>query len=476
MTQHNLRPYQERCLEKSMEYLADPKDNKPKILVAPTAAGKSHIIAAIAARLNEPILVLQPSKELLLQNHSKLLSYGFEADIYSASAGQKTLGEITFATLGSIKDMTEQFKFMGVRTVLIDECHFKFPPEKGRMFRNFMDALNPKKVIGLTATPFYLRSSLQGAILKLMTRIQDAYFKDFIDVIQIPELTSQGYWAEIKYKLYEFDESGLTKNSAGSDFSDESIKQALHVQGINNKIYKEILQLQKDGMKNILVFMDSVENAKKMAELKTIEGATWISGDMNVKVRTERVEGFKSGKYKVLCNFGILTTGFDFPDLRCIIMGRPTLSLALYYQLIGRGTRISHDTGKTDCLYIDFCGTAQRFGRIENLVLEDVPGHGQCMTSNGLILTNTHIGGLMKSKDSVKNELGLNGEGYVDKIWFGKKFNGTKIVDLPMWYIDFLLGKADFNWSSKKMSMLKKSLLRVKEMDQQNKQVLSSTI
>jgi DNA repair protein RadD len=463
-----LRPYQERCVRKAFEYLYDDKRTKPEVLVAPTAAGKSLIIAAIADGFDEPLLVLQPSAELLKQNHTKLLDYGFEADIYSASVGKKTLGKITFATLGSIKDLAEDLKLLGVRTVLIDEAHYGYPPEPGSMFMNFMNELKPRKVIGLTATPYLLRSSMSGSELKLLTRKRPKFFHDFLDIIQIQELTENNFWSRIDYKLYDFDESGLELNSTGSDFTEESIRRTLKAKGINNNIFLEIQDLQNQGVNSILVFMDTVENAEIMANHPKIKGATFIHGKMKKKDRDERVEGFKSGKYKVLINYGILTTGFDYPDLRCIIMGRPTLSLALYYQIVGRGTRISRETGKESCMFIDFCGTARRFGRVEDLVLEDVPGFGMAITSKDIVLTNVPIQGLLRTKTSLKQEQDAK---EITVMPFGMH-KGKPLTQVPISYIEYMLNKKDFNWNSDFMRRTKTKLQGVLIEHKANKEAL----
>jgi DNA repair protein RadD len=349
-------------------------------------------------------LVLQPSAELLKQNFDKLLDYGYEAQIYSASVGKKKLGKITFATLGSIKNMAEELNELGVRTVLVDEAHTGYPPEPGSMFINFMNQLKPRKVIGLTATPYLLRSNGNSSELKLLTRIRPKFYNGFIDIVQIQELTSKKFWSRIVYKLYDFDETGLKLNSTGSDFTEESIRTTLRARGVNNNIFLEILDLQNQGVNSILVFMDSIENAEIMVNHPKVKNATFIHGKMKKKDREERVSGFKSGKYRVLINYGILTTGFDYPDLRCIIMGRPTLSLALYYQIVGRGTRISKETGKESCMFIDFCGTARRFGRVEDLVLEDVPGFGLAITSMDKVLTNVPIQAFLRTKTTLKEE------------------------------------------------------------------------
>ena len=120
---YELRPYQEAGVQASLDYLRGP-GKKYGIVVAPTGAGKSFYIAEIARRLNEPVLVLQPSKELLEQNYQKYTMYGHDAAIYSASLNSREIGkEVTFGTIGTVKSDVESFIMAGVRTIIMDECH-----------------------------------------------------------------------------------------------------------------------------------------------------------------------------------------------------------------------------------------------------------------------------------------------------------------------------------------------------------------
>jgi DNA repair protein RadD len=230
----------------------------------------------------------------------------------------------------------------------------------------------------------------------------------------------------------------------------------------------EIQDLQNQGVNSILVFMDTVENAEIMANHPKIKDATFIHGKMSKKDREERVQGFKSGKYRVLINHSVLTTGFDYPDLRCIIMGRPTLSLALYYQIVGRGTRISKETGKESCMFIDFCGTARRFGRVEDLVLEDVPGFGMAITSKDIVLTNVPIQGLLRTKTSLKQEQDAK---EITVMPFGMH-KGTPLTQVPISYIEYMLNKKDFNWNSDFMRRTKTKLQGVLIEHKANKEAL----
>jgi DNA repair protein RadD len=457
--------HQVKPIAAALEYLRDPKATKPGLIVAPVASGKSYIIAAVATNYAKPILVLQPSQELLEQNIDKFFKLGGEASIYSASLGSKEIGKVTYATLKSVMKDIAKLKMMGVDTVLIDEAHHSYSPEPQSEFMRFMTALAPKKVIGLTATPFRLKSTMAGSELKLLTRMRPNYFKHFISVIQVQEIVETGYWSDIQYEMHEFDENGLEINTAGSDFTNESVKAAIKAQGVNNNVYLRIKQLLKEGCPSILCFVDEVETAKKLCDY--IPDSAYLDSKMPKKERNRVVSEFKAGKIKVVFNHSILTTGFDYPDLRCVIMARPTMSLALYYQIIGRGTRISPATDKKSCLFIDYGNNCLRFGKIQDLVLEEIPGWGWGMFNKDIVLTNVLIAGMNVSKQDILDRVaGKKKATSVDKIWFGK-YSGTSIDELPLFYIKFLLHETGWDFSSPKMQALKKALEQVLLLNEQ---------
>ena len=116
-----LRDYQQECSDRAVNFFRS-KIKSNGLLVVPTGAGKSLIIAEIASRLNDNVLVFQPSKEILDQNFNKLRSYGVEdCSIYSASFRSKKISRITFATIGSVKSHMEDFNHF--RYIIVDECH-----------------------------------------------------------------------------------------------------------------------------------------------------------------------------------------------------------------------------------------------------------------------------------------------------------------------------------------------------------------
>lgn len=397
------RPGQGEAVDAVFE---DMESGKPSrgILVLPTSAGKSFIIAGIAARYKEgPVIVLQPSKELLEQNYEKYELTGAHASVYSASFGKKDLGDVTFATLGSIVKAAKEIN--GFRNVLVlcDEAHYKYPPERGSQFRNFIDIVKPKYLYGLTATPFRMHNSLQGSTLKMLTRTRPLVFNKILFVQQISEIVSLGYWSPSIDERWVYDDSYLELNSSGSDYVESSIKRANEANSVNRNIAIKIHELLKEGKrKSILVFVDSVESADIFATyFKKYTKSEFIHGGTNKKDRTRIIKGFKSGEITILFNHSILTTGFDYPGLDVIFMGRPTNSLAMLYQIYGRGVRIKD--GKSDFLFVDCCDTFGKLCHPRDIVIEDHPIAGWSVFAGDKLVTNVSLLGPPITKQDLHN-------------------------------------------------------------------------
>ena len=160
MKKITLRPYQQEILDKIDAYLKnDDIVMKRGLVISPVGSGKSICISSTAHMLKGKTVVIQPTVELLNQNLEKLRAIGGDAKVYSAGAKSKELGDITYATIGSIYKKAKEFKKHGVVNVIVDECN-QYPPTKGSMFRQFIDIVNPKIIIGFTATPCRLYSGL----------------------------------------------------------------------------------------------------------------------------------------------------------------------------------------------------------------------------------------------------------------------------------------------------------------------------
>lgn len=445
-----LRPYQKEAVDAGLKFLTE-RSKKPGIIVAPCGCGKSLLISKIAHEINRPTLVLQPSKEILEQNYAKAVSFGSKPTIYSASCGIKELSAMTYATLKSIKKDVVRLKDIGIDTLLIDECHSGYSPEEGSEFMEFMNRFPEAKVLGFTATPCRLRtynSMLEGNYSKLnmLTKDEHNFFKKIVHVTQIQELTSQGFWCPLKYERWSFDESALMLNSTGAEYTNESIKESIVRNGLNNSIYKRLLQLMNER-KAILVCMDSIESCNRISEFMNARmGAiTGVVTSLTTKKKREQIiSDFKEGKLKVVFNYSTLATGFDFPELDCVMFGRPTFSYSTYYQILGRAVRIHPD--KKEALIVDCCDNMRRFGRIEDLTIEQFPSKGWCMFAGDQLLSNIRMGDIITKDEILRRAASLksvNGDGRreddLDSIimWFGK-YEGIRFKDIPVSYFRFL--------------------------------------
>jgi DNA repair protein RadD len=360
-----MRPYQEDAVHYTYEHFYNVK-NKNGIIILPTGSGKSIVIANIIKRINVPTLILQPSKEILVQNYKKYTDLGFYAEVFSASLGQKQVGMVTFATIGSIIKKMELFKH--IKLIIIDECH-GVEPTKG-MYNTLIRQMKVK-VIGLTATPYRLYSSMGGSELRFITRQRQTQLHDIIYLVQNRKLFDDNYLAKLRYfeikdKHFEYDTSKMEKTANGSDYTERSMKEYHKSINFPEKISNIANRVITAGRKNALIFVRFLDEAREIVRLNPTFG--YIDGEMDQKSRDAVIKAFLDGRIKVLVNSGVLTTGFDFPELECVIMGRDTLSLALYYQIVGRGIRIHKN--KEDSWIIDMCKNIDRFGKVEDLVIK----------------------------------------------------------------------------------------------------------
>ena len=396
---YQLRDYQQEASDASIRFFRSGSDRNG-LLILPTGSGKSLCIADIAHRLDGNVLVFQPSKEILEQNYAKLKSYGVEdCSIYSASFRRKEISRITFATIGSVKAHMEDFNHF--RYIIVDECHTCNP--QGGMYRTFFDCAE-RKILGLTATPYRLYASLQyldwegkqvfrpkdeekslefdqriasrqirmenKCILKFLTRMRPRIFHDVIYQVDISTLLQRGYLATLRYfDLSIMTHAALMRNSTGMDFDDDALKAQYDQCNLSTHLINIVRRLQrpKDGRprKGILVFTRFIEESELLCEY--VEGCAIITGSTPKKERERILKEFKEGKIKVVTNVGVLTTGFDYPELDTVVMARPTMSLALYYQIVGRAIRPHPD--KESAWIVDLAGNYQRFGKVEDLHL-----------------------------------------------------------------------------------------------------------
>jgi DNA repair protein RadD len=457
-----LRDYQLEPVAIGIEFFNTPK-MAPSIIVAPTAFGKSIVIAYIAKGINEKVLVIQPSKELLEQNYNKLINLGGKASIYSASMGEKEIGDITYATIGSIINIAWKFRELGITKVIIDECD-RYPRDKNGQLRKFIDGMKATHVLGLTATPLKLQTNMSetgpySKLVMLTNRSKHGtFFKHIIHVSQIEEIVKMGFWTPLEYQSYDFDTGALVYNSSGAEYTNDSIARAYENQNLQDKIVKKVRELQ--DRKSILIAVPTIIQATQLAG--KIPSAAVVHGETPTGERNRIIEEFRNQKIRVIVQVNVLTVGFDYPELDCLITGRPTASISWWYQFVGRGTRI-HDN-KQNCLVVDFVGAVDKFGKVESLYYkEDEDGIWELYGENKKKLT-----GIPMHEIGIHLEGGINlseqrnEEGEIQKIYmtFGKYAN-KPVASIPPYYRKWLLDNIKWNPYNQK---IKDEILRLENL------------
>ncbi|MGN6435978.1 MAG: DEAD/DEAH box helicase [Agriterribacter sp.] len=390
------RRYQTEAIDAAVNFFNSNR-KQHGLIILPTGAGKSIVIANIAKELDGNTIVFQPSKEILEQNYAKFVSYGYRASIYSASAGQKRIDKVTFATIGSVAKKMHLFK--DYKNIIVDECHLVNAKtktikqedgseiHKGGMYNDFFSAIDDCKIVGLTATPYRLSSDMEGAMLKFLTRTRPKIFSDVLYVVQTKTLFDAGYLAKLDYFSFDtIDRKMLTVNGKGSDFTEASVK--AYYRKINfPKVTAYWANRIIARRKNLLIFSTLISEAHETARL--IPDAVVLTGQTEPRQRERILSDFKNGRIKVLVNVGVLTTGFDFPALEAVLIARSTMSLALYYQIVGRAMRPHPE--KESAWIVDLGGNINFFGKIETLqVTKDNRGLW-VVNNNGRQLTNVNF-------------------------------------------------------------------------------------
>lgn len=375
-------PRQQEAIDKMVSFI-NSKTSRKGIFVYPVAFGKSIVIANVASQFPDKYFInICPNKELTQQNYDKYCSYGYEASICSASLGKNEIGKVMFATIGTLKKHLNFFKDKEV-VILNDECQNS--SLKGSQLDKFIKGIKKCKVVGTTGTPVRLDSGMNGSELKMMNRMRKCFYTSIEDIVQIHEIIKDKRWSKLIYEVEDVDERFLELNTQGTEYTVESLKKFSEDNDLIGKAEESVDRLLKEGRKSVLVYMPFIEDAERLKA--RIKGTEVLHSKINNKKRTQIIDDFKSGKLKVLINCLILVEGFDYPELSSIVMARPTNSINQYYQAIGRITRIHPN--KKDGKIIDISGNFNKFGKVEDLVFENVPYYGWGLfNGNGELLTN----------------------------------------------------------------------------------------
>ncbi len=358
---YTLRPYQADSVKAVIHYFR--KHSTPAVIVLPTGAGKSLVIAELARLAKGRVLVLAHVKELVEQNHAKYEGYGLKGAIFSAGLGRKeTDQQVVFASVQSVVRNLDSFKNQ-FSLLVIDECH-RVPDDKNSSYQKVIThlrELNPGiKVLGLTATPYRLG---MGWIYQYHTRGQvrteeSRFFRDCIFELPIRYLLDENFLTPARMMdapVLSYDFSQLKPANTGRYKEAEMDMVIDKAKRATPQIVEQIIQYAKER-KGVMIFAATVRHAQEIHGLLPEGETAIVIGDTPTPERDAIIQAFKNREIKYLVNVSVLTTGFDAPHVDLIAILRPTESVSLYQQIVGRGLRLSE--GKNECLVLDYAGNS----------------------------------------------------------------------------------------------------------------------
>lgn len=345
-----LRDYQQEAIDNiRLQY---SKGNKRILAVAPTGSGKGVILSEIIQAANDKgktVLFLVHRREILFQIQeyltAKMIPHG------TILAGEEAYPHypVQIATVQTLRSRMKRQFFTKADVIIVDEAHNATAKE----YRAVIDAMQDNLIIGFTATP--CRASGKGL---------GTLFDVLINVATIKELTEKGYLVPIKY--YAPSEPDLTgiKVTRG-DYAEADIERVMNQPTLVGDIVENWVNIAQN--RQTVVFTTTVRHSIAVCEAFNKVGipAEHVDGMTDKALRAETIKRFKAGYTKILCNCSVFTEGVDIPAISCVVMARPTKSLTLYMQAIGRGMRPFE--GKTDMLYIDHAGACYEHGPVDEM-------------------------------------------------------------------------------------------------------------
>ena len=288
------------------------------LIVAPTGAGKTQIACGLIRRLGCRTLFLAHRRELIEQAASRLRSIGIVPGIILSGEPEHRERQVQVASVATLVRRAAPEAAL----IIIDESHHARAESYQRLLAQYPDA----RIIGLTATPWRLDGRGLGEL-----------FEGLIVAARPRELIDRGFLVPIQG--YAYGSPDVCCAVRGGDYE----RRGLELVMSDPKIFGDIIERWERHAvgARTLVFCVGVAHAEEMANRFAIRGhaAEHIAGSHSISERAEILARFRSGETRILCSVGILTEGFDCPDAECAVLARPTLSLALYLQMVGRVLR-----------------------------------------------------------------------------------------------------------------------------------------
>lgn len=342
-----LRPYQQELIHFLRESIR--KGNNRLIAQLATGGGKTIVFCSIihsALKKNSKVLILTDRIELLSQAGGSLENFGLFP--YEIKAGEYPdlnydLYVAMVETLNRRIDKPDYHNFINsLDLIVIDECHM-------RNFTKLFQHITPSTtVLGFTATP--LRQGRKRPL--------SAEYQSIIEGVSIQQLISDGYLARPRYYGVKADLSDVKTKMGDYDqnqVAEKFSEQRLYVGVVEN--YEKITP----GKKSI-VFSSNIQNSIEICDQFISKGydARHIDSSFSQNERENTLEWFNNSTNGILCNVGILTRGFDQPDIEAVILYRATKSLPLFLQMVGRGSRTT--AHKKEFHILDFGNNIREHG------------------------------------------------------------------------------------------------------------------
>jgi len=376
-----LRHYQEQAVTEGIfEWFAKNPTGNP-IIALPGGTGKSLVIAetcrrALAWYPQTRILIATHIKELVAQSHAELVNLWPTAPCGIYSAGLKrrdTHLPITFVGIASVVRRIEDFGHIDL--LLVDECDL-ISHREGTMYRKAIEALkiaNPKvRVVGLSATPFRIGMGMltDGDVFSDISCDWTSYEK-------FNQLVDEGYICPLVPKKTDTELSVEGVHIVGGEFVQHELQEAVDKDGVTRAALTEDIRAAHDR-KHWVVFCTGVKHCDHTRDILHQLGVSAVSvhselpgGDAE---RDANIAAFKRGEVRAMVSVNVVSRGFNFRPIDCLIILRPSTSAAWWIQALCRGTRPSLETGKLNCLVMDHAGNTRRLGPINDCVIPKKKG------------------------------------------------------------------------------------------------------
>ena len=353
----SLRPYQKENKEKVYNAW---KTKRSVMLQMPTGTGKTRLFSSIIKDIENystkheqelSCLVVVHRMELInqiVQTLSK--SYGLESGIIQAGFRQKPELKLQVASVQTLSRRLEKWTDKQFDFIIVDEAHHVPAESYLKIINSFPEA----KLLGVTATPY--RLSGEGFTDIFDKLIISPSVKEFIDM---GVLSKYDYYSVRPNSEIQREIDQLKKIQSG-DYTDADMTRVCDNDHIRAQVVETYLKYAA-GKKGIIYTINKVHNYNLCQDFRK-HGIKTVAIDSGTptEIRTRYIEDFKEGKIDIICNVNIFSEGFDCPDIEFVQLARPTQSLSLFLQQVGRGLRTSE--GKEKCLFLDNVGLYNRFG------------------------------------------------------------------------------------------------------------------